>query len=149
MIFEKKDGEARTRTETQQIAMTAIYDALTYAYMGEPLDVEATLSGLTGEPYEEVDPFLKGTLLAAIRHLPEIVPLFERKMKDWKFQRLDKVEQAILVLAFVHISYVEKDAPRAAVIDNAVELAKKYLGAGDYRFVNAILDNVLPGKRKG
>ncbi len=149
MIFEKKDGTERTRTETQEIAMTAIYDALTYAYMGVPLDVEGTLTGLTGESYEEIDPFLKGTLLAAIRHLPEIVPLFESKMRDWKFRRLDKVEQAILVLAYVHLAYVEKDAPRAAIIDNAVTLAKKYLGAGDYRFVNAILDNVLPGKRKG
>ena len=32
---------------------------------------------------------------------------------------------------------------KGVVIDIAVKLAKKYLSGKDYRFVNAILDNVL------
>ena len=56
---------------------------------------------------------------------------------------IDRVEQAILINAYNHFFHVEEGIDKKIVINNAVELAKNYLEEKDYRFVNAILDNIL------
>ena len=46
-------------------------------------------------------------------------------------------------MSYAHIHYTDDDVDKSVVIDVAVRLAKKYLDRDDYKFVNAILDNVL------
>lgn len=136
-------AEERSRNSLQEVAMTAIYDALTYENLKEPIPVEGIVSSLCELPYEECDYFVKASLIMTIRHKAEIVPLFETKMKKWTFDRLNRLEQAILLLAYVHYKYVEEGVDKKVVIDIAIKQAKKFLEDGDYKFVNAILDNVL------
>ena len=131
------------RNAMEKAAMVAIYDALTYIAMDAPIDVENLVSELLDAPYADCDPFVKGALIAMIAHYGEAVAAFSAKMRGWTFDRLNRVEQAILLLAYVHFYYVEPDDEKAIVIDVAVKQAKAYLDAKDYKFVNAILDNVL------
>ena len=63
-------------------------------------------------------------------------------METWTFKRLNRLNQAILLMSCAHFFEV-KDADKAVVINVAVTLAKRYLDDNDYKFVNAILDNVL------
>ena len=63
-------------------------------------------------------------------------------MDKWKFDRLNRLNQAILLLSLAHY-YGVGEVEKAVVINVAVSLAKKYLDDNDYKFVNAILDNVL------
>ncbi len=137
-----------TRTRAQEIAMTAIYDALNYIYMNEEVPVEDIVSGLTATSYEDADLFVKKCLVHALLHLNDIIPLFQANMPKWKFQRLDRIEQAILLLASTHYFYVEEDVAKAVIINNAVELAKKFLEPNDYKFVNAVLDKTLPARER-
>ncbi len=133
-----------TRTKAQEMAMTAIYDALNYVYMGEEVPIKEIISGLSGVSYEESDLYVKKVLIASLSHLNEIIALYQENMPRWKFSRLDRIEQAILLLAYAHLAYVEIDVPRPVVINNAIELAKRFLEPSDYKFVNAILDKTLP-----
>ncbi len=71
-----------------------------------------------------------------------IIDDIQRKMTNWKFERINRLAQAILLLAVTHYRYIEKIDKRI-VIDNAVRLAKKYLDEGDYRLINAVLDATL------
>ena len=132
-----------TRNSMQTVAMEAIYSALTYREMGLDVDVQAIVSGLCDLPYEECDYFVKASLVMAIKHLDEAIAAFNGKMRGWTFDRRNRVEQAVLLLAYVHFYYVEPDVDKGIVIDVAVKLAKRYLDAKDYKFVNAILDNLL------
>ena len=59
---------------------------------------------------------------------------------DWKFKRLGYVEQAILLLAVTELFL--KDTERAIVIDEAVELAKRYGEEKSYQLINGVLDNI-------
>ena len=131
------------RNAMEKAAMVAIFDALTYIAMDEPINVESLVSGLLDVSYEECDPFVKGCLISFIAHYKEAVAAFNAKMRNWTFDRLNRVEQAILLLAYVHYFYVEPEDDKGIVIDVAVKQAKAYLDAKDYKFVNAILDNVL------
>lgn len=61
--------------------------------------------------------------------------------KDWKIDRISKVDLAILKLAIYEIKY--KDIPFKVVINEAVELAKKYGEDNSKNFVNGILASII------
>lgn len=132
-----------TRNSMQKVAMSAIYSALTYREMGMDINVQDIVSSLCDAPYEECDYFIKASLVMAIKYYDEAVAAFNAKMRGWTFARRNRVEQAILLLAYVHYFYVEPEVDKGVVIDIAVKQAKLFLDYKDYKFVNAILDNVL------
>lgn len=132
-----------SRNAMQKVALWAVYDALTYRDMGLDIDVQDIVSSLCDLPYEECDYFVKAVLVMCLRHHDEAVAAFNAKMRGWTFDRRNRVEQAILLLAYSHFYYVDPEVDKGVVIDIAVKQAKGYLDEKDYRFVNAILDNVL------
>lgn len=142
-IEEREDGIEYSRNSLQKVAMSAIYDALTYQKMGKPVNVEDIVSSLMELPYEECDFFVKAAVIFSLKYQDDIIAIYSQNMVKWTFDRLNRVEQAILLLAYVHFFYIEPEVDRAIVINIAIRLAKDYLGDKDYRFVNAILDNVL------
>lgn len=135
--------EEPSRNALQKVAMSAIYDALTYRNMGLDVNVEEIVSSLCDLPYEECDYFVKATLIMALKHLDTAISAYNAKMRRWTFDRLNRVEQAILLLSYVHFFYVEPGVDKGIVIDVAIKLSKEFLEGNDYKFVNAILDNVL------
>ncbi len=132
-----------SRNAMQKVALWAVYDALTYRDMGLDIDVQNIVSSLCDLPYEECDYFVKAVLVMALRHYDDAVAAINAKMRGWTFDRRNRVEQAILLLAYAHFYYVEPDVDKGVIIDIAVKQAKTYLDEKDFRFVNAILDNVL------
>ena len=131
------------RNALQSAAMTAIYDELTYIDMGEPVDVEGIVSSLLEQPFSDCDLFVKASAVYAIKYHDEAIAKFNQNRKRWTSDRLNRVEQAILLLSYVHFYAVEPDVSKKVVISVAVNLAKTYLGENDYKFVNGILDHVL------
>ena len=132
-----------TRNSLQKVAMSAIYDALNYQAIGLDVDVHAIVSSLCDLPYDECDYFVKAALIMALKHQAEAIAAFNAKMRRWTFDRLNRLEQAILLLSYVHFFYVDPEVEKSVVIDIAIKLSKAYLEDNDFRFVNAILDNVL------
>lgn len=124
-------------------SLACVYAALTYIDMKSEVDVEALVSGVSALPYAEADPFVKGELIYSLKNLNPLIALLNAHMRKWTFERLNRVEQALLLISCSRYFYVEPSIDKAIVIDSAVSLAHKYLEAGDYKFVNAILDKVL------
>ncbi|MDH4203765.1 MAG: transcription antitermination factor NusB [Phycisphaerae bacterium] len=60
----------------------------------------------------------------------------------WKLSRLSHVDRAILRMSVYQLSYC-KDIPCKVVINEAIEIAKKYSTEQSPRFVNGVLDAVL------
>lgn len=138
---------SESRNSLHKLAMAAIYDFLTYRSMGQPFNVEETISGLCGLPYEECDYFIKACVIMAVKYQEEAIAKFNANMRKWTFDRLNRVEQAILILTYVHYLYVDPEVDKGVVIDIAVRLSKTYLSDNDYKFVNAILDRTLNDAR--
>lgn len=134
---------SESRNGMQKVAFVAIYDALTYRDMGLDIDVQDIVSSLLEKPYEECDYFVKAALVMAIKYMDQAIAAYNAKMRGWTFDRRNRVEQAILLLAYVHYFYIEPEVDKAVVINIALGQAHDYLGDKEYRFVNAILDNVL------
>jgi N utilization substance protein B len=78
-------------------------------------------------------------------HQEEIDHLVEERAEGWRLERLYSVDRNILRLAIYELLYRE-DVPPEVVIDEAVELAKKYGTERSPAFINGILDRVLKEK---
>lgn len=94
--------------------------------------------------YEEnvatVGDFAKELFLGVQDKLEQLDKLIEQNLKGWSFARLPKVNIAILRLAIYEIKFC--DVPNGVAINEAVELAKKYSGEGDFAFINGVLGSV-------
>lgn len=62
--------------------------------------------------------------------------------KGWDIERLVKMDKDILRIAIIELLYV-KDAPMKVVVDEALELAKKYSTDESSSFINGILAKVI------
>ena len=72
----------------------------------------------------------------------EILENIAKNLKqDWKIERVSKVNLALLKLAIYEIKY--KELPYKVVINEVVELAKKYGEETSHSFVNGILASVV------
>lgn len=72
----------------------------------------------------------------------EIVDMISKNLKeDWEVERVSKVNLALLKLAIYEIKY--KELPYKVVINEVVELAKKYGEETSHSFINGILASVV------
>ena len=77
-------------------------------------------------------------------HWEDNLSAVEQYSKKWKVNRLPKMTLAILMLAMTELAHI-KDAPVGAVINEAVELAKKYAGPEDASYINGVLGGYVRG----
>ncbi|HUV43026.1 MAG TPA: transcription antitermination factor NusB [Patescibacteria group bacterium] len=61
---------------------------------------------------------------------------------DWPIEQINRVDLAILRLAIYELVIVKKEPPKV-IIDEAVELAKRYGSEKSSSFVNGVLGTVL------
>lgn len=141
-MSQKETNMAMSRNKLQELSMTAVYDILFYIDMNHEIDIKDIVSSLCELPYEECDVYIKEIAIETVKHFPEIVAHLSQYMLKWKFTRINKLSQAILILSYVHFYFV-KDTEKGVVINVAVKLAKKYLDDRDYQYINAILDKAL------
>ena len=88
----------------------------------------------------EQDEYAVDALLANFyAHSAEVDDLIKARLKDWTLARLPRVNAAILRLAVTEMRFNGSDDMDSIVINEAVELAKKYAGEEDYQFINGVL----------
>lgn len=92
--------------------------------------------------------FFEFLISGVSENLLEIDRKLNAFLKNWRMDRVEKVDLAILRVSVFELFFfegVEKtDAP--VVINEAVEIAKKFGAAGSSGFVNGILDAMLKVK---
>ncbi len=62
--------------------------------------------------------------------------------EDWKLSRLSRAAVAIMKIAVYEMKYAD-DVPPKVAINEAVELAKRYGGDDDPKFINGLLGSVM------
>ena len=91
---------------------------------------------------EEGKKYIVDTVKGVNNNLNNITSNIEKNLKqDWKIERISKVTLAILKLAIYEILY--SGIPFKVVINEAIELAKKYGDDTAPQFVNGILASVV------
>ena len=86
---------------------------------------------------------IKERLCAILDRLPEIDAQIAGKLKNWRPERIGKVELAVIRMTVYELQS-GITVPVGVVINDAVELAKKYGQDGAGQFVNGVLAAFVP-----
>ncbi len=89
-------------------------------------------------PDEEQKKFITTLVRGVAEHGAELDGYIARHAKGWKFSRIDRVAAAIMRVTMYEILYMP-EVPNKVAINEAVEIAKKYVDEDVVKFVNGIL----------
>ena len=96
--------------------------------------------------YENLDEdtfsFCKDLVQGTINNLPQIDKILSARAKNWSVERMSAVDRSILRMATYEIAFSADKAPIPAIIDEAIELAKKYSTENSGKFINGLLDQI-------
>ena len=129
------------RNTARRLAMQALYQAdLSGIDIGTALDNISESEKFIPETLE----FGTSLAKAAWEKRAEVDKIIASLAIDWPLDRISKVDRAILRLAIEELKIGE--TPTSVVINEAVELAKKYSGQDAAKFINGILGAYVRGK---
>jgi len=89
----------------------------------------------------ELKRFAESLFRGTLAHAERIDAMISEQTTHWRMDRLGLVEKSILRLGVYELFY-EPETPSAVVIDEAVELCKRFSGPEAGPFVNGVLDAI-------
>lgn len=90
---------------------------------------------------ESMMPFSKMLVMGVCKAKGILDPLIAKASRNWRVERMNRVDRAILRLATYEMLFMD-DIPPKVSIDEAVELGKRYGGEDSPGFLNGVLDNI-------
>ena len=84
--------------------------------------------------------FVRDVVYGVIKNIENIDKIIIKYLDNWDLDRLGKTDKAILRLGTYEMLYY--DTPKVVVINEAVELAKKYSDDKIVKLINAVLDKI-------
>jgi N utilization substance protein B len=91
---------------------------------------------------EEAFLYAQELVRGTVDHLERIDELIRSQADNWRLERMPAVDRNILRLAIFEMLH-ERETPKLVVVDEAIELAKKFGSEQSGRFVNGLLDGLL------
>jgi len=137
------------RREARELAVQVIYALELNGYTSQEKAKDANIDQviediisihtkkLTQEQKEFIDFLVKRTYY----NLPVIDELIKKFSKNWQFHRISIVDKSILRLAIMEMLFPE--TPAQVVINEAIEISKKFSGEKSGTFINGVLDTVM------
>jgi N utilization substance protein B len=136
------ERSSRARIYARRLAMQALYQ---WQLTGQSY-VELRNQYAQDEGYPEVDPeFFDQLLRGVIEGAPELDALLGQWL-DRPVVQLDPVEHAVLMIGVQELRQ-HLDVPYRVVLNEGVELAKKFGATEGHKFVNAVLDRAARSLR--
>lgn len=128
---------AKTRSELREKIMIILYQIDIFEERDVPFNVEEVIS----ENLKVENEFVKDLVYGVITYKNELDKIANSKIKDWTIDRIDKTGAAILRMGLYELKYM--DTPEVVVINEAIELSKKYCDNSVRKIINAVLDKYI------
>ena len=132
-----------TRTEIRELTFELLYsleiqkmEQQEYNEQIELFLVEQNVS------QEKAKTYMTETINGIAKNKEEILELISQNLKEkWDISRVSKINITLLKLATYEIVYTE--LPYKVVVNEAVEIAKKYVDDTSPAFINGVLANII------
>ena len=124
------------RTEAREKIMVILYQIDFY----KKENIEYNLEDIFHENLEMDNKYVKDIVNGVLENQDKIDETINKYLDNWDLDRLGKTDRAILRLSTYEMIYY--DTPKVVVINEAVELAKKYSDDKVVKLINAVLDKV-------
>lgn len=126
-----------TRSELRVKIMTILYQIDIYKANKMPYDVDEVIK----ENIEIENEFVKEVIYGVNTYFDDLNDIANKYLTDWSINRLDKTGASILRMSLYELIYT--DTPKIVVINEAIELAKKYSDDSVRKMINAVLDKYM------
>ena len=132
-----------TRTETRELTFELLYSL--EIQKNEKSEYSEQIEMFLNEQeitQEKAKTYINQTILGINENEEEILKLISQNLKEkWDISRISKVNTALLKLATYEIVYAK--LPYKVVVNEVVEIAKKYGDENSPSFINGILANII------
>ncbi len=132
-----------TRTETRELTFELLYSL--EIQKNEKSEYSEQIEMFLNEQeinQEKAKTYINQTILGINENEEEILKLISQNLKEkWDISRISKVNTALLKLATYEIVYAK--LPYKVVVNEVVEIAKKYGDENSPSFINGILTNII------
>lgn len=129
------------RTKSREKAMVILFGM--EISKDTPKDAIETFLDNYEDDIEELDlDYIREVLEGINNNKAEIDSIIKENLKNWKIERISKVNLTILRLGIYEMNYVE-DIPGRVALNEALELGKIYSDQKGVAFINGVLDKVL------
>lgn len=132
----------KTRRKSRELAMQMLFQA----DMGHQTEDEVRATfWRAGDPVEtEVRGFAEDLFRVAMIRRDEIDELILKNSKNWRLERMPAVDRNLLRMAVGEMLGF-KSTPFPVVINEALEIARRYSAPESINFLNGLLDAVAHG----
>ena len=129
----------KTRSELREKIMVILYQIDIYNERKVPYQIDEVIKNNVDIENE----FVKDRVYGVVTYIDELDSLANSLMNDWTIDRIDKSGAAILRMALYELKFT--DTPEIVVINEAIELSKKYSDESVRKIINAVLDKYIKG----
>ena len=110
-----------------------------YQYILVNRDTDELMEDVFEKKVDDIDPYFVSVIRTSILNMDKYKGYINQVIKKgWTFDRLGNIEKAILLNGCSEFELQQVEA--AVIIDESVELAKKYCDEDTYKLINRILD---------
>ena len=140
MSFEKEDKGSGTRRKARESALQMLFAADVEKAQAEVLiqDFWHELGDSTFD--EKTRAFANGVVSGVIKNLSTVDDRIRSRAEHWRIERMAIVDRNILRLAVYEFLFV--DTPPTVVINEALEIARRFSTFEATQFINGILDSI-------
>lgn len=124
------------RTEAREKIMIILYQIDFYIKNNISYDIEDVIK----ENLEMDNKYVRDIVNGVISKIENIDKIISKYLENWDLDRLGKTDKAILRLGTYEMLYY--DTPKVVVINEAIELSKKYSDDKIVKLINAVLDKI-------
>ncbi len=126
----------KNRSELREVIMKVLYQIEVLNGIKDNYNVE----DLIKEQLEVENEFVNETIAGIKKNKKKIIEIDNKYLNDWTMDRLNLVDQAILLLGTYELMYT--DTPSVVAINEAIELSKKYSEEAVTKMINGVLDKI-------
>jgi len=110
----------------------------------QPADVsgEGEGAGLEEKELRSARDYAETLAAGVVEHRDRIDELIREQATNWRIERMPVVDRTVLRIAIYEL-LEQTDVPQVVIVDEAIELAKRYGSEQSGAFVNGVLDGLL------
>lgn len=125
-----------TRSGAREMAMSILYQVSVFEKAKASYDLDEMFMDIEGRNKE----FIENIVNEVILKKEELDKKANKYLINWEINRLNMVDQAIFEMAIYELIYT--DTPKKVVIDEAINLSKKYSEESVVKMLNGVLDKI-------
>lgn len=95
---------------------------------------------------DQTNLFVENLISGTLQNCEEVETIITDHLKNWKLSRLSKVDKTNLLISVYELRF-NTSTPVSVVINEAIEISKKFGSAESASFINGILDSVAKSEK--